>query len=81
MQMQKPPEQMTVEIIVPPGYKSADEMLGDCGFERASLPPLVSTPEMRNRIRELAKPWADDFDRAVLIVLDDLDRLVKRYGI
>lgn len=74
-------KETTVEIIVPPGYKSADEMLDDCGFERAPRPPLASTPEMRNRIRELAKPWADDFDRAVVIVLDDLDGLMKRYGL
>jgi hypothetical protein len=37
--------------------------------------PVVSTPEMRNRIRELATPPRDDFDRAVLIVLDDFERL------
>jgi hypothetical protein len=44
-------------------------------------PPVASTPEMRNRLRELAKPGADDFDRAVLIVLDDLERVVKHYGL
>ena len=37
--------------------------------------PLASTPEMRGRIRELATPARDDFDRAVLIVLDDFERL------
>jgi hypothetical protein len=44
-------------------------------------PPVASTPEMRNRLRESAKPWADDFDRAVLIVLDDLERVVKHYDL
>jgi hypothetical protein len=73
--------QMTVEIVVPGGYRSAEELLADCGFERASRPPLASTPEMRARMRELLKPLADDFDRATIVVLDDLDSLVKRYGL
>ena len=44
-------------------------------------PPVASTTEMRERIRELINPGADDFDRAVLIVLDDLERLVRHYGL
>jgi hypothetical protein len=41
--------------------------------------PIASTPEMRNRIRELALPPRDDFDRAVLIILDDFERLHRAY--
>lgn len=40
--------------------------------------PLASTQDMRNRLRELAMPPRDDFDRAVLIVLDDFDRLLDK---
>jgi hypothetical protein len=70
-----------VEIVVPPGYRSGDDFLVDCGFKRAEQPPLTSTPEMRNRLRELAQPARDDFDRGVLVVLDDLEQLVRRYGL
>jgi hypothetical protein len=69
---------ITVEIAVPRGYRSAQEFLDDCGFERAERVPIASTPEMRGRLRELASPSRDDFDRAVLIVLDDFDRLEAR---
>jgi hypothetical protein len=41
--------------------------------------PLASTPEMRNRIRELASANLDDFDRAIVIVLDDFERLYRVY--
>ncbi len=41
--------------------------------------PMVSTAPMRSRIRELAVPERDDFDRAVLIILDDFDRLLAFY--
>lgn len=37
---------------------------------------MKSTPEMRHRIRELATPERDDFDRAVLMTLDDLDQVI-----
>jgi len=37
--------------------------------------PMGSTTEMRARIRELAMPPKDDFDRAVLIITADFDRL------
>lgn len=36
---------------------------------------MKSTKEMRERARELATPPRDDFDRAVLYVLDDFDAL------
>jgi uncharacterized protein with PIN domain len=39
---------------------------------------LKSTPEMRNRARELAQPIRDDFDRAVLAILDDFAELEKQ---
>ncbi len=45
--------------------------------QRTKYIPVVSTPEMRSRIRELATPPRDDFDRAILIVLDDFDRLQR----
>jgi hypothetical protein len=38
--------------------------------------PADSTPEMRARIRELAYPSRDDFDRAVMALLADYERLV-----
>lgn len=41
--------------------------------------PIASTPEMRARLRELATPPRDDFDRAVNIVVDDFDRLYRAY--
>jgi len=41
--------------------------------------PIASTPEMRARLRELATPPRDDFDRAVAIVLDDFDRLYRAW--
>lgn len=37
---------------------------------------LTSTRAMRDRIRELAMPPRDDFDRAVLAVLDDLQGIL-----
>jgi hypothetical protein len=37
---------------------------------------------MRNRLRELLRLNSkDDFDRAVLIVLDDLDRIVRHFNL
>ncbi len=39
--------------------------------------PNESTPEMRNRLRKMATPPRDDFERAVLMVLDDFDRLER----
>ncbi|MBV8896111.1 MAG: hypothetical protein JO051_06355, partial [Acidobacteriaceae bacterium] len=33
-----------------------------------------STPGMRARVRELANPEGDDFDRAVVAILDDLEK-------
>jgi len=41
--------------------------------------PIASTPEMRARLRELATPPRDDFDRAVNIVVDDFNRLYRVY--
>lgn len=40
---------------------------------------MKSTPAMRARIRELAT-GRDDFDRAVLAVLDDLEQLLRPCG-
>lgn len=40
------------------------------------LRPLTSTRAMRDRIRELANPPRDDFDRAVIAVLRDLEGIV-----
>ena len=40
---------------------------------------MKSTPEMRARARELATPPRDDFDRAVLAILDDFDALEQAY--
>ena len=41
--------------------------------------PFASTDPMRKRLRELADPDLDDFDRAVVIVLDDFERLLAWY--
>ena len=38
---------------------------------------MASTKEMRARIRELADPARDDFDRAVIAVVDDLEALLR----
>jgi hypothetical protein len=41
--------------------------------------PMASTSAMRARARELATPARDDYDRVVLIILDDFDRLLAFY--
>lgn len=46
-----------------------------CGHK---LGGIKSTPAMRARARELATPPRDDFDRAVLAILDDFDQLLAR---
>ena len=40
---------------------------------------MKSTPEMRAQARELAIPPRDDYDHAVLAILDDFDVLEKAY--
>lgn len=40
------------------------------------LRDLESTRAMRKRLRELAVPHRDDFDRAVIAVLDDLEGIL-----
>lgn len=43
---------------------------------------MQSTPEMRARARELAQqPVMDDYDRAVLAVLDDFDALTAQHAL
>jgi hypothetical protein len=43
---------------------------------------LKTTPEMRNRIRELAKRTdMDDYDRAVLLLLEDFARCMVLLGV
>jgi hypothetical protein len=37
-----------------------------------------STPAMRARIRELARPESDDYDRAVIAVLDDFENMLGK---
>lgn len=39
---------------------------------------MKSTQLMRNRLRELSKPNLDDYDRAVIAVLDDLEIILGR---
>jgi hypothetical protein len=39
---------------------------------------MKSTKAMRNRCRELSKPDRDDYDRAVICILDDLEALQAR---
>lgn len=41
---------------------------------------MKSTPQMRARARELATPPRDDFDRAVLAALDDLEDMLRPCG-
>ena len=41
---------------------------------------MKSTQAMRDRIRELATPERDDFDRAVLAVVDDLEAIKLSLG-
>lgn len=38
---------------------------------------MKSTQAMRDRCRELSKPHADDYDRAVICVIDDLEAILK----
>lgn len=38
---------------------------------------MKSTKAMRNRIRELSNTIRDDYDRAVLCVVDDLETLLR----
>ena len=40
---------------------------------------MQTTKAMRDRIRELATPERDDFDRAVNMLITDFDELDKRY--
>lgn len=40
------------------------------------LRSMKSTQAMRDRIRELADPSRDDFDRAVIAALDDLEGIL-----
>lgn len=49
----------------------------------APLKKMKTTPEMRARLRELSSPAldADDYDRAVRAMLDDLDRGVLITGV
>ena len=38
---------------------------------------MKSTQAMRDRCRELSKPNMDDYDRAVIYIIDDLEALMK----
>jgi hypothetical protein len=51
------------------GLKAYRESLLTC--------PLEMEPAGRRQIRELCTPPRDDHDRAVLIVLDDIERLIR----
>lgn len=42
--------------------------------------PLKSTQAMRDRCRELSNGERDDYDRAVLCILDDLESLLRPCG-
>ncbi len=57
--------------------KRAQHIIDGLGIyrERLLTLSLESTPEMRARIRELATD-RDDFDRAVLAVLRDLEKYI-----
>lgn len=41
---------------------------------------MDSTKAMRERARELASPPRDDFDRAVICIIDDLEALLTPCG-
>lgn len=57
--------------------KRAQKIIDRLGAWQESLLCMQhsSTPEMRARTRELATPPRDDFDRAVIAVLDDFDAI------
>ena len=38
---------------------------------------MKSTPAMRERCRELSHPNLDDYDRAVICIIDDLEALLR----
>lgn len=43
---------------------------------------LQTTPDMRDRIRELARrPVMDDYDRAVMLLLDDFAHCMVMLGV
>lgn len=41
---------------------------------------LTTTSALRSRLRDLTMPERDDYDRAVAMVLDDFDRLLRLFG-
>ena len=41
---------------------------------------MKSTQAMRDRCRELSKPHHDDYDRAVICILDDLEAMLRPCG-
>jgi hypothetical protein len=65
---QKPKEQLEVA-----GHGS---LVSDPSSERAV--EWRSTPAMRARIRKLAQPNRDDYDRAVIAVLDDFENMLGK---
>jgi hypothetical protein len=48
-------------------------------FEQSAMGSTLikSTKEMRDRCRELSKPDQDDYDRAVICIIDDLEALLS----
>jgi hypothetical protein len=65
---QKPKEEFEIA-----GHGS---LVSDPSSERAV--EWRSTPAMRARIRELARPDNDDYDRAVIAVLDDFENMLGK---
>jgi hypothetical protein len=41
---------------------------------------MKSTKAIRDRCRELSKPDQDDYDRAVMAIIDDLESLIRTCG-
>lgn len=41
---------------------------------------MKSTKAMRDRCRELSNPEMDDYDRVVLIIIDELEALLRPCG-
>ena len=74
-------------IDIPPDARKGNEPCGECHLKIGETCDICgakrnfkSTPAMRARARELATRdgYIDDYDRAVLAILDDFDALLAR---
>jgi hypothetical protein len=60
---------------ITPDHPKFDELLA-LALWGDKPPPTETTPQLRARIRELSTPPRDDHDRAVILLLDDFEKLL-----